>query len=48
MLTAWRLQIQLAKVTDGGDVVVSPAFSLDTKWDWDEFVKTKAGTAGSW
>lgn len=42
-------RIQLAKSDDDGSIVSEP-FKLDTKWDFDSFVKPKAGsdTGGSW
>lgn len=42
-------QIQIAKATAAG-VVVSAAYSLETKWDYKSFVVPKAGsdTGGSW
>jgi len=42
-------RIQIAKVTAQG-TLVSPPFSLTTKWDYQSFVDPKAGveTGGSW
>lgn len=42
-------KIQLAKVSGGGNQI-TPPYSLDTKWDYESFIKTKAGadTGGSW
>ena len=45
----FSLQIQLAKV-DADGVAVSEPYLLSTKWDYEGFVKPKAGadTDGSW
>jgi len=42
-------RIQIAKVTAQG-TLISPPFSLTTKWDYESFVNPKAGveTGGSW
>lgn len=42
-------KIQLAKVSAEGSQI-TPPYSMETKWDYDSFVKTKAGadTGGSW
>ena len=42
-------KIQIAKVVADGAQVSEP-YSLETKWDYDSFIKTKAGsdTGGSW
>ena len=43
------IQIQLAKVSTGG-ALITPPYSMETKWDYESFVKDKAGadTGGSW
>jgi hypothetical protein len=45
----WGFQIQLAKV-DAAGAVISDPFLLETKWDYEGFVRPKAGvdTDGSW
>ncbi len=47
-MTGW-LQIQLGKVDEDG-VVISEPYCLETKWDFEGFVRAKAGadTGGSW
>ena len=43
-------KIQVAVVTEATGVAVSEPFALETKWDFEAFVRTKAGsdTGGSW
>ena len=43
-------RVQIAKVTRGGEVLVSDPYELDTHWDFKDFVTNKGemGTDGGW